>query len=194
MWLQALFTADDLLRALSRVTPARIPLAKEDPERCLWLSKPDSVLLRDDKDIVITTRAQVRWDVLGLTVPVTLQSVTVVLSPEVQDERGAQALSFGLRIQEADLSAVPAFVEGSLVARVNEALAEADGKMSWRFLETLDFAFHLPMIEPRRKMKLWARSGTAKVTSEGLSLMVGWELDSESVEPEAEPLAPAPVA
>lgn len=194
MWLEAIFTRDELLALLRRVTPARIPLDRQDPERCLWLSKPDSVVFRAEKHIVIHARAQVRWDVLGLTVPVSLRKVSVVLNPEVLESAGEQRLSFGLHIQDADLTGVPAFVEGTLIARVNEALAQADARMSWKFQETLDFKFKLPAIEPVPRMALRARSGSTKVTDDAFSLLVAWDFDAEPLHASNAPRTPDAVA
>ena len=45
MWLQATLTAKDLHDALDKITPLRIPLDNDDPDRCLWLGKPTEVRL-----------------------------------------------------------------------------------------------------------------------------------------------------
>ena len=118
----------------------------------------------------------------------------VVLSPEVLESGGQQRLSFGLHIQDADLTGVPAFIEGTLIARVNEALAQADAKLSWKFQETLDFTFKLPAIEPTRHMVLRARSGSTRVTDDAFSLLVSWDFDAESAEGGHERTAPEAVA
>ncbi len=180
MWLQARFTADDLSRALSLITPARVPLDKDDhPDRTLWVSKPERLRLLESGLIVIDARAQICWDVLGLQVPVTLQKVSLSLAPSVIDQDGQQVIAFAVQLEEADLSAVPAFVEKSLLVRVNEGLRESGQKLVWRFLETLDFKFTLPVIEPRREVSLYARWGHAEVTAEGLTMTVGWGLDTQ---------------
>jgi hypothetical protein len=181
MWLQALLTADDLFGALSRVTPARVSLDKEDPDRFLWVSKPERLRLIHGRSIVLDARASIRWDVLGLSVPLTLKHVSLSLSPTIQQVHGQDVLSFRIQLEEADLSGVPAFVEKTLVERVNEALVANDAKMAWRFLETLDFEFRLPVLAPQRRVSLYARSATAEVTDRGLSLTVAWGLDAAVV-------------
>jgi hypothetical protein len=177
MWLQALFTPDDLLHALGRVTPARVALDKDDPDRFIWVSQPTSLRIVQGA-IVVDARAQIRWDVLGLSVPVTLKTVSLALTPSVGERDGQQVLFFRIRIQEADLSGVPAFVEKSLVERVNGALEAADSKMAWAFLDTLDFKFKLPVIEAKREVSLYARSGTTELSGKGLTLTVSWGLDA----------------
>jgi hypothetical protein len=183
MWLQALFTEEDLTAVLSRLTPARIALDKDDPDRFLWVSKPESLRLEPDRSINITVRAQVRWDVLGVGVPITLKRVTLSLKPAVRTHEGRQIMTFGVQLEEADLSGVPAFIEKSLVGRVNQALEASEAKLSWAFLETLDFKFDIPVIEPTRKMSLYARFGSTQVTPDGLTLVVGWGVDAELADP-----------
>jgi len=179
MWLQATFTAQDLLGALVKITPLRVPLDKDDPDRCLWLGKPSAVTLREGEGVHITTRGQVRWDVAGITVPITMRTLGVLLTPSIEAVDGEEALNFTLRVTEADLSAVPGFIEGSLVTRVNDALARPDARLIWRFLQTLDFTFRLPAkLEPERHMSLFARWGAVRVMDEALSLVVGWGLDA----------------
>jgi hypothetical protein len=180
MWLQATLTARDLHDALDKITPLRIPLDNDDPDRCLWLGKPTEVALREHEGVTLSTRGQVRWEVAGITVPITLRTLSVVLAPAVEKIDGEDALTFTLRVTEADLSAVPAFVEGTILSRVNEALARPQSKLIWRFLQTLDFNFALPeKLEPRRHMSLFARWGEARVTDEALHLVVSWGLDAQ---------------
>jgi hypothetical protein len=193
MWLQALFTADDLFRALDRVTPARVSLDKNEPDRYIWVSRPERLRLVPGA-IVLDARAQIHWDVLGINVPLTLRRVSISLSPVVHEVGGQQVLSFRVKVEEADLSGVPAFLEQTLVERVNDALRASDAKMAWRFLETLDFKFKLPVIEAQRRVSLYARSATAEVSAIGLMLTVEWGLDTELVEPEHAPAAPEVVA
>jgi hypothetical protein len=180
MWLQATLTAKDLHDALDKITPLRVPLDADDPDRCLWLGKPAKVTLREHEGVTISTRGQVRWEVAGITVPITLRTLSVVLMPAVEQADGEDALTFTLRVDEADLSAVPAFVEDTILARVNEALARPQSKLVWRFLQTLDFNFALPeKMEPNRHMSLFARWGAARVTDEALHLVVSWGLDAQ---------------
>jgi hypothetical protein len=193
MWLQALFTADDLFRALSRVTPARLSLDKHEPDRYLWVSRPERVRVVPGS-IVLDARAQISWGVLGLNVPLTLRSVSISLNPVVREIRGEQVLSFRLQVADADLSGVPAFLERTLVDRVNDALRASDTKLAWRFLETLDFKFKLPVIEAQREVSLYARGATAEVTDAGLMLTVEWGLDTELVKPEKAPAPPDVIA
>ena len=89
-------------------------------------------------------------------------------------------LLFGLRIENADLSAIPAFLRGVLVARVNEALARPDVRVVWRFVDTLDFQFPLPpQLQPPRCLRLFARGGEVQLQDDALRLAVDWGLSAE---------------
>jgi hypothetical protein len=194
MWLQATLTAQDLQDALAKITPLRVPLDSQDPDRCLWLGKPSEVTLREADGVRISTRGQVRWDVAGITVPITLRTLGVVLTPTIEQLEGEEALTFTLRVTDADLSAVPGFLEDTIIAKVNDALARPDAKLVWRFLQTLDFTFDLPAtMEPKRHMSLFARWGAVRVTDEALNLVVSWGLDAAQNATTAELVPPGPV-
>ena len=97
------------------------------------------------------------------------------------DRRARPVLLFGLRIENADLSAIPAFLRGVLVARVNEALARPDVRVVWRFVDTLDFQFPLPpQLQPARCLRLFARGGEVQLQDDALRLAVDWGLSAEA--------------
>lgn len=50
------------------------------------------------------------------------------------------------------------------------------------------------MLEPQRRISLYARSGTAEVTGEGLMLTVAWGLDAELAEGQRAPTPPDVIA
>ena len=97
-------------------------------------------------------------------------------------------LLFGLRIEEADLSAIPAFLRDVLVARVNEALEKADDRIAWRFMDTLDFSFFLPReVLPLTQLRVYARSGAVQVEADALRLSIEWGLSASADRSDALP-------
>jgi hypothetical protein len=177
MWLQALLTADDFAHVLGQLTPARLTLDRGNPDRYLSLEPPSDVTLVSGEGLRVVTQAMLQWDVIGIRVPLTLRRVSVLLTPRVEKQDEQEVLAFGLRIQEADLSSVPAFIEEPIVARVNEALDRPESRLVWRFMETLDFQFVLPpLLEPQRRAKLFARWGEVRVGDDGVTLAVAWGL------------------
>jgi hypothetical protein len=183
MWLQAIVTPTDLERMLGEITPVRIALDRDDPDRYLWLDRPSHVETTDGDGIRIVTSARLQWDVIGIKVPVTLRTVSVLVIPSVTRRDGHDVLAFAARIEQADLSSVPEFIEVPLIARVNEALAGEQAQLAWHFTETLDFHFHLPdAMDPPRGLRLFARWGAVRTSHEGMAIAASFSLDAEPPE------------
>lgn len=172
MWLQAILTADDLMHALHELTPTRIQLDDDDPSRSLALDPPTEVRFRDGEGALVRTSATLKWDVVGIAVPVVLRSVEVLLTPSIeQGADGADALVLQAKLEHLDLSALPGFVEDKLRTRINQALEKPSAFVRWKFTQTLDFNFHLPeSVVPRRDLHLSARWGAIRVSEQGFAM------------------------
>jgi hypothetical protein len=117
-----------------------------------------------------------------------MKRVSVLLSPTVAEVDGQAVLLFGVRIEDADLSAIPSFVENVLLERVNYELAKRETSICWRFMETLDFNFRLPeSVTPRYRVRLFAASGAVRVEHHKLILSVDWGLEAHPHEVHDEP-------
>jgi hypothetical protein len=188
MWLQAILTPTDLERILGQITPVRIALDRDDDtERYLWLDRPSRVETTDGDGVRIVTSARLQWDVIGIKVPITLRRVSALVIPSIARRDGADVLRFAARIEQADLSPVPEFIEEPLIARVNEALTAEHAQLAWAFTDTLDFHFQLPdMIDPQRGLRLYARWGAVRTTREGVALAASFALDADQETQELE--------
>jgi hypothetical protein len=190
MWLQAILTPTDLEHVLAEITPVQIALDREDPGRYLWLDRPSHVETTDGEGIRIVTSARLQWDVIGIKVPVTLRTVTALVIPSVAQRDGHDVLAFSARIEQADLSSIPDFINGALISRVNEALAGDQAQLAWHFTETLDFHFHLPeSMDPQRGVRLFARWGAVRTSHEGMAIAASFALDAETPEVASEAIA-----
>jgi hypothetical protein len=185
MWLQAILTADDLLHVLRELTPTRIQLDEEDPARVLHLDSPGEVAFRDGEGALVTTSATLQWDVVGITLPVQLRSVEILLIPSIEvDARGTDVLALQARLESLDVSALPGFVEDKLRARINQALESPRAFLRWGFTRTLDFHFHLPtQVQPARDLRLYARWGALRVSEQGFAMAASFSFlaDPEAV-------------
>jgi hypothetical protein len=183
MWIQAIVTPTDLERMLGEITPVRIALDRnDDPDRALWLDRPSHVET-DFDGIRIITSARLQWDLIGIKVPVTLRTVRVLVIPAIAQRDGHDVLAFSARIEQADLSSVPEFIQAPVIARVNEALAGEQAQLAWDFTDTLDFHFHLPdALDPPRGLRLFARWGAVRTTTEGMAIAASFSLDAEPAE------------
>jgi hypothetical protein len=185
MHLEALLTTADFQHAFAQLTPLRVMLDRDSPQRQLSLKAPSSISIVAGQGLRIVSEVQLQWDVIGLLVPVTLRRMVILLTPSVVLIDGRQALSFGLRIEEADVSSLPAFVGDAVIGLVNEALAKADARIAWRFMDTLDFGFALPSeIQPLYAMRLFSLSGAVQVDDGRIRLWVDWGLSAQA-EPSA---------
>lgn len=179
MHLEAHLTTTDFAHVLAQLTPIRIGLDANSDKRFLALSRPAHVGLVGARGLRIVTDVQLQWDVIGLRVPVSMKRVSVLLTPSVAEVDGQPVLLFGVRIEDADLSAIPSFVESVLLDRVNDALARAKNSICWKFMETLDFSFRLPdLVSPRYRVRLFSSSGAVRVESNTLVLKVEWGLEA----------------
>jgi hypothetical protein len=181
MRLEAQLTSADLQHALFQLTPLTLSLDPDSPHRHLALKTPTDVVLVAGQGLRVVTEVQLQWDLIGVRVPVTLRRVSILLSPRIIEIDSRPVLAFGLRIEEADLSAIPAFLRDVLVARVNDALAKPEARIAWHFMDTLDFSFNLPReVQPSFAMRVFARSGHVQVDADAVRLSIDWGLYAEA--------------
>lgn len=101
VWTEAIFTGEDLARILTRVMPLTIDI--DDAGNHFLLHDPKAVELVADQGVRLQCAANVLWTVLGLHVPVTLHSVSVLLRPEIVKRAEGETLV----IEHADFASVP---------------------------------------------------------------------------------------
>ncbi len=179
MHLEAHLTTTDFAHILAQLTPIRIGLDANSDKRFIALSRPAHVGIVGARGLRIVTDVQLQWDVIGLRVPVSMKRVSVLLTPSMAEVDGQPVLLFGVRIEDADLSAIPSFIESVLLDQVNDALARARSSICWKFMETLDFNFRLPdMVSPRYRVRLFSNTGDVRVESNTLILKVEWGLEA----------------
>jgi hypothetical protein len=181
MWLQAIITADDLMHALHELTPTRIQLDDCDPDKAFELDPPSEVRFRENEGAVIRTSARLRWDVIGIKVPVALRSVQLLLVPSIeQDPDGNDLLVLQARLEELDLSALPGLFDSAIRTRINQALENPKSFVRWRFIRTLDFNFQLPdKVQPHRDLHLAARWGATRVSEQGFVMAAAFGFFAE---------------
>jgi hypothetical protein len=179
MHLEAHLSAQDFSHVFGQLTPIRIALDANSERRFISLSPPRLVAIVASRGLRIIADLQLQWDVIGIRVPVTMKNVSVLLTPNVIESDGQLVLAFGVHIEDADLSAIPSFVENVLIDTVNDALVKMKSNIAWRFMETLDFVFRLPeQVHPRYRVRLFASSGSARVEQTTLVLTVEWGLEA----------------
>jgi hypothetical protein len=190
MRIEATLTRDDLAKTLNDLCPLHISIGKEGR---LIFSGPRRVELVPDAGLRMTVDAKIEWPVLGLLLPVTIRTMTLLMSPSVLEEAGAPALAFKLHLSQADIALVPAVLDASIVHRVNQEL-EAKPPLIWRFTRTLSHVFALPAaLASAEAIDVRAASGYVKTTSEALVFVVSFQTSVNPREgsPEMQACAPA---
>ena len=166
----AAFTHEELVRFISEWLPLKLllgDLKKED--RYLLLSDPTAIELLPGRGLRLACRAQIRWPIMGLTVPITAKELSVLLLPSIATPGGQPALVFGVQIERADLSAVPARLDTAITEALNRALAER-AKLKWEFGKMLTRSVPMPlMLTTTDSIDLLCDHGLVEVTEDGFS-------------------------
>ena len=166
----AAFTHEELVRFISEWLPLKLllgDLKKED--RYLLLSDPTAIELIPGQGLRVACRAQIRWPIMGLTVPITARELSVLLRPGIETPGGQPALVFGVQIERADLSAVPARLDTAITEALNRALAER-AKLKWEFGRMLSRSVPLPLIlTTTDSIDLLCDHGVVQVSQEGFT-------------------------
>src|ERR1700712_2623980 len=139
MRLEAHLTTGDLRDLLYQLTPMAVSLDPDSPSRQLSIKPPREVELVDGLGLRVVADLQLKWDLIGVSFPVTLRRVSLLLTPRVELLEGQPVLLFLPKLQEADLSAIPGILRDVILGRINDALARPEARIVWRFVETLDF-------------------------------------------------------
>lgn len=167
MKLQAVFTREELVSFASQWLPLKVLLgdpAKED--RYLLLSEPKAIELVPGAGLRIACRAQIRWPVLGLSVPITARHLSVLVRPLIETMEGRLALVFRVRLEQADLSAVPARLDATIRDAINRALTERI-KLAWQFGSMLSRSIPMPvLVTTTDSIELAVDQARAEVTAD----------------------------
>jgi hypothetical protein len=175
MWLEAIFAREDLAQALAQLTPLRVELGDPGSDHYVYVGRPQSVELVEGRGLRVRTQAKLRWDVIGLRVPLTLRSVTFEVLPSVVHREGRDVLVFRFHLEEVDLTALPGLADRGLLDLVNKQLDKASTEIAWDFQKTLDWHIPLPkQLAPAEKFDLGATWGEVRITQEALVLAVSF--------------------
>jgi hypothetical protein len=175
MWAEAILTRDDLEKVVNDFCPLKIDLSGG---ASLLFSNPRDLALLPDVGLRASVAVEVEWPLLGIAIPVSIRSATLEIKPEIQMGAAVEKLTFGLRLEDVDLSMVPAIVERGIVERINKELDAKHVELSWSFMKTLSHVFQLPdVIASGRAIELSAKWGRVKITSEALAFAVSFQTD-----------------
>jgi hypothetical protein len=173
MHLKAVLPRPDLAALLDQFLPLKVLLgAPGEEDRTLLVRDPRGLTFVPERGVSLSCSADIRWSVLGISVPIHVRELSILLTPRIAQRTGP-TLVFELSIEYADLAGVPALVDAHLVERLNQALAERQVELSWEFAKTLTHAFALPaLLANLRSFNLGVGESSVEVVPEGLVLEV----------------------
>lgn len=141
----ALLDQATLTQIFSEVTPLDIDLGEgTDHGRWLSVGRARRLEIVHGRGVRLETSAKVSWTVAGVTVPITIHSVAILLELSIGGPPDGGRLIARPRLESADLKGVPALLDRKLVERVNERLAAQPPVIGWSFAHTLTHAIKLP--------------------------------------------------
>src|SRR5438128_9187804 len=108
--LTARLNLETISTLVHELTPCTVQLgAADEPEKWIQINRPHRVELRPQEGIAIHTTALLQWSVAGLEVPVTIQSVVVLLRPVPSD--AGDRLNVLVTLDSMDLKNIPNLVD-----------------------------------------------------------------------------------
>jgi hypothetical protein len=175
MWIEAILSHDDLATLVAQLLPLDLRLGEADGDPELRLSDLAKVELIENQGLRVECRAAIRWSVLGIDVPITVDSLALKLIPSVVKRSGRDALAFKIQLGELDIAWMPAAIDATIRERVNRELREKQRQLTWSFSQTLSHVFRLPeAVRPIDAIELEVAWGKVRVTSEALVMAVSF--------------------
>ncbi len=172
MWVEAILSKGDLTALVAQFTPLKLRLG-EDGE--LLVTEPGEVDLVPDVGLRVACKAKLKWPVLGVRVPATLNSLIVIVRPEIVKTSIGEALLFKLQIEHIDVAGLPAMIDDGILDHINRELATRHVDLTWDFTSTLSHSFPLPeVLQPLGALGLDVAWGKLKVTHEAVAFAISY--------------------
>jgi hypothetical protein len=182
MWAEFIVPKDDLERILRHAVPLTIyPEGADDTAHSLEITELMEVALVADVGLRIVCKARLRWPVLGITVPLALKSLTLLLLPTIRHDAATtetkehDVLGFRFSIERADFTALPAMIDVRVTEIINAKLAEKESELSWDFTTGLTTMAPLPaLLEPLASFAIRPAWGKVRITDAAIVYAVSF--------------------
>ncbi len=173
MFLEALLTRDELHARLEEAFPFLIRVGDPSAGHTLAFTDLAEVELVAGVGLHIMCKARVHWPVLGIDVPVVLQSLRLVVIPRMKPGPLCDVLTFHVAIEHAGVPIIPDAIEHEVIVAINRRLANEHAEATWDFATLFGHVLPLPkMIEPLDAALLRATWGRLRVTNEAIVIAV----------------------
>jgi hypothetical protein len=163
---------------LGELFPAKI-LLDETGDRGRWIQieAAHQVDFIADQGLRVQTRGQIQWLAAGLPITLTLNSVQLMLRPEIAaDPRGGR-LVFRPALEDLDLKNVPGFLDRGVAGIINGKLASQGDELAWDFGRSLAVNVPLPAsIVPVEAFQLSVRAARVVVLADAIELTLTFDM------------------
>jgi hypothetical protein len=166
-----------IIRLMNELFPLTIALDDSSDERWLEIAAPQHVELVAAVGLRVRTTGRLRWTLAGMSVPVTLNVVQLLLRPEIGgDERGGM-LVLHPELEELDLKNIPSMIDQPIQNAINQRLDAEAHRLAWHFGESLGLTVPLPPeISPPHTLHIQAPHAAVVVDSDALRLSIDVDL------------------
>lgn len=175
MWLEAILAKEDLLALLPQFAPVKVALADGGD---FLIHDPSEISIVAGAGLRFLCKAKLHWPVLGIKLPITLNSVTVLIRPRVVKDDAGDQLVFGLEVEHADFAGLPGMIDMHITDKIIEALRAKPVELKWCFTSTLSHLFRLPpSLGQLEAIGVQATWGEVRVTEDAMVLAVSIRAD-----------------
>jgi len=163
---------------LAELLPAKILLDEEgDKGRWVRIEPPGQVDFIADRGLRLQTSGQIQWLAAGLPINLTLNSVQLMLRPEIADDAHGGRLVFRPALEELDLKNVPGFLDRGVAGIINGKLASQGDELAWEFGRSLAVNYPLPpTIVPHEAFQKSVRAAQVAVLHDALELTLTFDM------------------
>ncbi len=164
----------------------------------LRILNPKDVVLVEDRGLRLTCEAEILWPVLGIEVPIRVESLTLMLGLELSPTLGEEVIVLVPELEDIDVSWIPHLFDRQVKEKINHELGKQRAALSWRFFQTLSHFFALPeLLDPVRGLDVQVAWGKLRVSEDAVVLAVSFHTkvaragETQSLrQPESSPAVP----
>jgi len=176
MWVEAILSKDDLAAVVADLCPLTIALGQgPETDQYLRLLNPKNVLLVENRGLRLTCEAELLWPVLGIDVPIRVESLTLMLGVRLSPVVGEEVIVLEPELEDIDVSWVPHLFDRKVKEKINHELGKQQEALSWHFFQTLSHFFVLPeLLNPVGGLDVQVAWGKLRVSEEAVVLAVSF--------------------
>jgi hypothetical protein len=166
---------------LGELLPAKILLDEEgeqgEKKRWVRIERASQIDFVADRGVRVHTSGQIQWLAAGLPINLTLNSVQLLLRPEIASDPHGGRLVFRPALEDLDLKNVPGFLDRGVAGIINGKLAAQGDELAWDFGRSLAVNVPLPAsIAPLETFQLSVRAAQVVVLADALELTVTFDM------------------